>query len=168
MIDLSSHQECSRTSYNIIFNWSVKAKHGPQNFDFTTRLSFVWINEFSMAAQIIDTYHHQLCARTSSIIIFKWFVHQKHGPRQALSSITNCFWFHEFVAWQCEINVYDWYSRKIQSSNIMTNQSMKTEHISRQVPFQGILFVVLSNLVYLNSKLTFPMCIFVAPNHKTS
>ena len=56
-------------------------------------------------------------------------------PTTSAFSNTKCLWFHEFVVWQCESNISDVYFCGIQSSYIITNQSMKTEHIPRQVHF---------------------------------
>ena len=60
----------------------------------------------------------------------------EHIPRQVHFSKKNVCAFVQFGVSQQQSNIFDWYFRKIQSSNIVINQFMKTEHTPRQVPFQ--------------------------------
>ena len=103
-----------------------------QQFDF----SFVWINEFTIAAQRIDTQHHQLCARTLSIIITNQFMKTEHIPRQVYFSKNIVHSFVQFGVSQQQSHISDRYFREIQSSIITTNQSMKRELTPPQGLFQ--------------------------------
>ena len=119
------------TSSYIMSNWSIKPNVS-QQFDF----SFVWINEFTIAAQRIDTQHHQLCARTLSIIITNQSLKTEHIPRQVYFSKNIVHSFVQFGVSQQQSHISDRYFREIQSSIITTNQSMKRELTPPQGLFQ--------------------------------
>ena len=61
---------------------------------------FCLVNEFAMAAQTIDIYHHQLCALTSSNIMFNWSMKPKRVPQQFDFTIQLCFVWWMSLGWQ--------------------------------------------------------------------
>ena len=60
----------------------------------------------------------------------------EHIPRQVHFASPSVCAFVQFDVSQQQSNISDGYFRGMQSSTIITNQSMKTEHTPRQVLFQ--------------------------------